>query len=209
MILSSNLQFEYTSQQRFNFPDISAKVGEPLLILGNSGKGKTTFLHLLGGLLQPTGGKVEIDEIDITQMSTQQLDRFSGRNIGIIFKQSHFVAALSVEENLKLAQKLSGNPIDEDRIADILARLGIIDKRNQSTYRLSLGEQQRVAIARALINRPKLLLADEPTSSLDDYHTQEVITLLEEQAEQSNSSLIIVTHDNRLKSQFPNRVELN
>ena len=209
MILSSNLQFEYTSQQRFNFPDISAKVGEPLLILGNSGKGKTTFLHLLGGLLQPTGGKVEIDEIDITQLSTQQLDRFRGRNIGIIFQQSHFVAALSVEENLKLAQKLSGNPIDEDRIADILARLGIIDKRNQSTYRLSLGEQQRVAIARALINRPKLLLADEPTSSLDDYHTQEVITLLEEQAEHSNSSLIIVTHDNRLKSQFPNRVELN
>ncbi|MEL6133926.1 MAG: ATP-binding cassette domain-containing protein, partial [Bacteroidota bacterium] len=139
----------------------------------------------------------------------QDLDHFRGRNIGIIFQQAHFVAALTVKENLQLAQKLSGNVIDHDRIIDMLTRLGIANKAHQSTYRLSLGEQQRVAIARALINRPKLLLADEPTSSLDDFHTQEVISLLEEQAHAAGAALIIVTHDNRLKEHFSNSVELN
>ncbi|MEO0582108.1 MAG: ATP-binding cassette domain-containing protein [Bacteroidota bacterium] len=209
MILSSGLKFAYTERQRFQFPDITASVGDPLLILGNSGKGKTTFLHLLGGLLQAHEGEIIINETDITRLSIQDLDRFRGRNIGIIFQQSHFVAALTVRENLQLAQKLSGNPVDHDQIMDMLARLGIAAKSEQSTYRLSIGEQQRVAIARALINRPKLLLADEPTSSLDDYHTQEVINLLEEQAHAAGSALIIVTHDNRLKEHFSHSVELD
>ena len=117
--------------------------------------------------------------------------------------------SLTVGENLALAQQLAGEGIDQDRIQSLLDRLAIGHKLNSKTNSLSQGEQQRVAIARALINKPKVILADEPTSALDDKNTQEVIQLLEESAKEVNATLLVVTHDGRLKEQFGNRINLS
>lgn len=208
MLKTRSVSFAYNASQSFSFPDITVNDGEHTLILGNSGKGKTTYLHLLAGLLLPSSGDVIIRTTSLTSLKGQALDRFRGQHIGIIFQQSHFVKSLSVERNLLLAQYLASVPQDQERILHLLNRLGVGDKLKENTSRLSVGEQQRVAIARAMLNRPEIILADEPTSSLDDENTHQVIQLLKEQAEEVQASLIIVTHDQRLKDEFINRIEL-
>ncbi len=202
MLKTSSLQFAYDAHNRFQFPDIEAAQSEHLLIIGDSGKGKTTFLHLIAGLLRPTSGKVEVGNTDITQLSTKQLDRFRGKHIGIVFQKSHFVASLNVKDNLLLAQYLAAESQDLNRIKHLLERLNLVSKLNNKTSELSQGEQQRVAIARALLNRPDVILADEPTAALDDTNCFEVIELLKEQALEAKASLVIVTHDQRLKEVF-------
>ncbi len=208
MLKTHRLTFSYNSENSFSFPDIACDSQHPFLILGESGKGKTTLLHLLAGLLRPTSGNIYIGEKDITQLSTLELDRFRGKNIGLIFQQSHFNAALNVKENLLLAQYLAGEKQDTNKVHMILSRLNLEDKIHQKTSRLSIGQQQRIAIARALINQPQLILADEPTSSLDDTNCQYVINLLEEQAAAVDATLVIVTHDHRLKSRFDQQLTL-
>jgi putative ABC transport system ATP-binding protein len=136
------------------------------------------------------------------------MDRFRGQNIGLVFQSSHFISALTVGENIAIAQSLAGNKVDNKKIKTLLSRLNIGQKIDKKTYNLSQGEQQRVAIARAIINDPKVILADEPTSALDDVNTEEVLQLLMHQAKEVNSTLIIVTHDNRLKERFNKRIIL-
>jgi putative ABC transport system ATP-binding protein len=170
--------------------------------------GKTTLLHLLGGLLRPQQGQIAINGVDLAKLDTRSMDRFRGQHIGIVFQQAHFVQALTVARNLQMAQYLAGTPQDTGRIEDILDRLGLASKRDKATHRLSLGEQQRVSIARAVLNRPKLLLVDEPTSALDDHHAAEVIRLLTDTAREAAAALVIVTHDQRLKSHFSDQVLL-
>ena len=208
MLRTENLGYAYDSQTRLNFPDIHCQTGEHWLLLGNSGCGKTTLLHLLGGLLTPKGGQVKIGDTALNQLSGAKRDQFRGQNIGIIFQKSHFVRALTVSENLALAQQLAGKKVDKKRIQNLLDRLNIGHKLNAKTSSLSQGEQQRVAIARALINQPKVILADEPTSALDDKNTEEVIQLLEESAREVNAILLVVTHDGRLKNRFKNSIQL-
>ncbi|MEL6254539.1 MAG: ATP-binding cassette domain-containing protein [Bacteroidota bacterium] len=209
MLETRALTFSYSSKQSFSFPDLHVKQGESLLVLGESGKGKTTFLNLLAGFIRPSGGKIEIDDYDITQMPDATLDQFRGKFIGMVFQTAHFVKALNVEENLKMAQLFArSDQKGSGIIQDTLSRLNLESKLKDYPHRLSIGEQQRVAIARAVINQPKLILADEPTSALDDYNCQGVLDLLREQAEIAGASLIIVTHDNRLKDKIENRVEL-
>lgn len=209
MVRSQALRFAYPQQAPLAFPDLQCQGGESMLILGRSGKGKTTLLQLLAGLRKPQAGSVFIGETELHQLKAQELDRFRGRHIGLIFQQSHFVRALTVEENLLLAQKLAGLVPDREKIRSLLSQLGIEEKLGNKTFRLSVGEQQRAAIARALLNNPKMILADEPTSALDDYHCQEVVELLQQQAEAAGAALLIVTHDNRLKDQIPNQISLN
>jgi len=208
MLQTENLGYAYDSQTRLNFPDITCQTGEHWLLLGNSGCGKTTLLHLLGGLLTPKEGQVSIGKTQLSQLSGAKRDQFRGQNIGIIFQKSHFVRALTVSENLALAQQLAGEKADKNRIKELLNRLNIGHKLNAKTSSLSQGEQQRVAIARALINKPKVILADEPTSALDDKNTEEVIQLLEESAREVNATLLVVTHDGRLKNRFENSIQL-
>lgn len=209
MIRSVSLAFGYNERQRFKFPDIEADHNRPLLILGGSGVGKTTFLHLLAGLLRPDQGEVIVGGQDLANMSTRSLDRFRGQHIGLVFQKSHFVASLSVRDNLRLGQYLAGERQNTDLIEEILHRLNLKHKLDEKTYRLSIGEQQRVAIARAVLNDPDVILADEPTSALDDANAEEVITLLEDVAQAAKAALVIVTHDKRLKDRISNRVELN
>ena len=208
MLATKQLQFSYTRNQVMNFPDFNLQKGEHWLLLGQSGSGKTTLLHLLGGLLSPTSGSIQIGNTELGQLRASALDQFRGKNIGIVFQKSHFVRALTIGENLALAQQLAGLKPKRERIVELLERLNIGDKLRLKPDRLSIGEQQRAAIARALINQAPIILADEPTSALDDHNTNEVINLLEEQAKALGSTLLVVTHDKRLKDRFPNQIAL-
>lgn len=209
MLTATGLRFAYKPGQDLTFPDIVASNREKVLILGQSGCGKTTLLHILAGILTPDQGTVSLLNKNVYQLSGHQRDAFRGKHIGIIFQQSHFIRSLRVEENLVLAQNLAGLPTDKKRIHEILQRLQLDHKAHKRTQELSVGEQQRIAIARALVNRPSLILADEPTSALDDRNTEQVIQLLEHQADAENASLILVTHDKRLKDYFANHINLS
>ncbi len=209
MLQTKDLKYSYDGKTMLNFPDISCKEGERWLLLGQSGSGKTTLLHLLGGLRTAEEGDVVVGGTSLKNLSKSQLDQYRGKKIGIIFQKAHFVKALTVEENLMLAQNLAGQKISKERIEDLLERLNVGHKLKSKPDSLSIGEQQRVAIARALVNKPAIILADEPTSALDDKNCDEVIKLLEQQAQQENATLLIVTHDGRLKEKFKNRITLD
>lgn len=208
MLRTQQLTFTYQGGPSFSFPDVQCAAGEHLLLIGESGRGKTTLLHLLAGLLTPQAGSIELNQTDMSRLSGRALDHFRGQHIGIVFQTSHFIQSLSVEDNLLLPQYLSGRTVSRGRAPEVLQRLGLAEKLHKKPSQLSVGEQQRVAIARAVMNRPALLLADEPTSALDDKNAAEVTRLLEEQAAEAQSALVIVTHDKRLKDRFSQYIEL-
>ena len=208
MVKINGLTYNYSSEVQLTFPDFSLSKGEQALILGQSGCGKTTLLHLLSGLLKPNSGDVGVENENISKMSGAVLDKVRGANIGIVFQTPHFIEALTVKENLMLTQSLAGKSKDVGKVKNLLVDLGIESKLNSKLNALSVGERQRVSIARALVNSPALILADEPTSALDDKNCDAVLKLVREQAKKYNSTLLIVTHDNRLKNQFDKRIEL-
>ncbi|MBD0405213.1 ABC transporter ATP-binding protein [Flammeovirga sp. EKP202] len=206
MIQTNNLQYSYPKGSTISFPDFEMTSGDKLLILGPSGCGKTTLLHLLGGLLPCTQGHISINQKDISTLKSKEMDQFRGQNIGIIFQKPHFAQALTVSENLAFAQQAGGKKNDKGRIDQLLTKLGIIKHKDKLPQKMSEGEKQRLSVAMALINKPALLLADEPTASLDDGHAFEVIRLLKEMAAEENTSLVIVTHDSRLKEEFQDNI---
>lgn len=191
------------------FTDVSCAARDQLLLLGLSGSGKTTLLHLLCGMLQPTTGEIEINGQILQHLNERELDQFRGRNFGIVFQKSHFIQSLTVLENLAMPAFLAGEKFEADAGLAMLEQLGIGHKAHERPRNLSIGEQQRVGIARALIHRPAIVLADEPTSALDDESTEAVISLLEAQASEAGATLVIVTHDQRLKDRYAQRIELN
>jgi len=207
MIKTESLKFSYDGKKYFDFPDINLDSGENLLIIGNSGIGKTTLLHLLAGILKPESGLINISGTDISKFSDTELDKFRGDNIGIVFQKPHFISSLTINENLKLAKYLSPSKTSGDA-KKILESLNIKDKYQQKPNQLSEGEKQRASIALALINSPSLILADEPTSSLDDFNCDNVIKLLKKQAKDYKAQLIVITHDARLKKHFKNNLNL-
>lgn len=206
MIETKSLEFSYDDNFVFKFPNINLKTNENLLILGNSGIGKTTLLHNLAGILRPKSGMIKIFKNEISKFSELKLDKFRGKNIGIVFQKPHFVNSLTIGENLELAQFLGQNK--KGNIQVILDSLKILDKINKKPKELSQGEKQRASIAIAIINSPKLILADEPTSSLDDGNCKNVINILKEQALKYNAQLVVITHDNRLKKYFKKSIAL-
>lgn len=206
LLKATSLQYAHPGQKQIYFPDIQVHPGDSLLILGKSGSGKTTLLNLLAGLLDPTNGEVILDGVNLSSISGPTLDLFRGKNIGIVFQKPHLISALNVRQNLELAHFFSKKEGQE--ISQLLFDLGIKAKENSSVLTLSEGEAQRVSIARALANSPKLILADEPTSSLDDENTEKVIQLLKAQAAKIGAALIIVTHDQRVKNHVSNFIEV-
>ena len=206
MIETKSLEFSYDNSFVFKFPDIKLNSNENLLVLGNSGIGKSTLLHNLAGILRPKSGSIKIFDQDISKLSELELDNFRGQNIGIIFQRPHFVNSLTVGENLELAQFLGRNK--KGNIQETLDSLKILDKVNKKPKELSQGERQRASIALAIINSPKLILADEPTSSLDDTNCSNVIKILKEQALKYQAQLIVITHDSRLKKHFKKSISL-
>lgn len=208
IIQTTQLSYAYPKGPSLEFPSFHADENSELLILGGSGTGKTTLLHLIAGLRKPTSGEIEINGVKLNALSGASLDRFRGKNIGVVFQTSHFVQSLSVIENILLAPYFSNSKVSKSDAEKILDRLNILSKKNKKTSSLSVGEQQRVAIARALLNSPSLILADEPTSALDDENASEVLNLLREQTRSLKAALLIVTHDNRLKNEVKQRIEL-
>lgn len=209
MVQTTHLTFQYQKNSPvLNFPDIDLSSKEELLILGKSGVGKTTFLHLLAGLLQPTSGKISIENVVINELSNNKLDTFRGQHIGLIFQKKYAIQSLSVFENLQARIFFSKKKVKDTRIEELLKQLEISDCKHKKTHELSEGQLQRLSIAMAVIHTPKIILADEPTSSLDDDSCNIVIELLKEQAQLHQANLIVITHDNRIKPFFQNQITL-
>lgn len=184
--------------------------GELLVLEGPSGSGKTTLLHMISGLLRPDEGQVLFDGIDLCTMTNKERDLWRAYNIGYIFQRLNLLEALTVEENIMLASYWSGIGHDDlqIRVYQLLDMVGLADRAKIFPCCLSLGEQQRVAVVRALLNRPVLLLADEPTASLDIKNSGIVLQLLRELCQQEGISLIISTHDEAIKAQFKRRYNI-
>jgi putative ABC transport system ATP-binding protein len=198
----------YGGRQVVAVPSWEVATGQHSLILGPSGSGKSTLLHLIAGLLRPSRGRVLLAGQDLAALSPAELDAFRGRTIGIVLQRLHLIPALTVRNNLRLARTLARLPPDPARVDALITDLGLGALAAARPSRLSQGEAQRVAIARAVVNHPALILADEPTSALDDANCQTVVALLRAQAEASGATLVIATHDARLKPHFGHRLEL-
>lgn len=209
MLITKNVSFKYPKQEEQYFPDINLKSGGSLLITGASGKGKSTLLYLLSGLLKPSHGDITFNNISIPSLSENERDHLRGTQMGIVFQNTSFIQSLSVFENVQLSGWLANKKkIRKDEIMYFLSYLGIDDIAHKSPEKLSTGQRQRVSIARALVHQPALLLADEPTASLDDINTDKVAKLLLDCTLSFNTSLVVVTHDQRLKQFFSSQIKL-
>ena len=176
----------------------SVEKGEFIAIVGPSGSGKSTLLHILGGVDVPTSGNVIIDKTDISQLNETALAIFRRRQIGLVYQFYNLIPILTVEENLTLPLLLDGKKPDAKTVGNLVNQLGLEQRLQHLPSQLSGGQQQRVSIGRALINNPALLLADEPTGNLDSENSREIISLLRRFNKQSNQTVIIITHDERI-----------
>lgn len=175
--------------------NLSINKGEFVAIIGPSGSGKSTLLHLLGGVDKPTSGKVYINDVDIYTLKEKDLSIFRRRNVGLIYQFYNLIPVLSVKENILLPAELDNRKIDKDYLDDLLKTLGLKERANHLPNELSGGQQQRTSIGRALINRPSIVLADEPTGNLDSKNSKEVLELLKLSVRKYNQTLIMITHD--------------
>lgn len=175
--------------------DLSIKKGQFTAIVGTSGSGKSTLMHLLGGVDDPTSGKVFIEGEDIFKLKDEKRSILRRRKIGFIFQEYNLIPILTVEENIVMPVLLDGNKVNKDEVDELLERLGLADRRNHLPSQLSGGQQQRVAIGRAIINRPSIILADEPTGNLDKRNSEEVINMMFEAVRERKETLVIVTHE--------------
>jgi putative ABC transport system ATP-binding protein len=208
MFVVRDLVHAYDDVAVLRVPEWRAEQGAHWLLSGPSGSGKTTLLHILAGILKPTSGSVEVAGTPLAQLEGPALDRFRGRTIGIVMQRLHLVASLTVTENLLLARYLAGLPQDRARVRELLASLDLAEKADAYPHELSFGQAQRVAVARAVVNDPRLLLADEPTSNLDDERCRQALELLLEQARACGATLVIATHDQRVRARLANTFEL-
>ena len=185
-----------------------AAAGEHWLLAGPSGSGKSTLLHILAGLTSPSTGDVVVAAVDLRTRTGSALDRWRGRTVGLVPQRLHLVAALTVRDNLRLAQYLAALPDEPQRVRELLEAMQVADLAQRYPRELSQGEAQRVAIARAVVNRPALLLADEPTANLDDAHAAAALELLRAQAIAVNATLVVASHDARVRSLLPRTLAL-
>ncbi|MCH6569806.1 MAG: ABC transporter ATP-binding protein [Acidobacteria bacterium] len=176
--------------------DFTVKEGEFVAVIGPSGCGKSTLLHLIGGLLKPTSGRILIEGVSISSVSDFERTEIRRQRMGFVFQSYNLLNTLTARENIALAKRIQGNGHYEDGSAhQILRMLGLENKMDHKPWELSGGEQQRVAIARAVINRPAILLADEPTGSLDSENSRMVLNMLRELNSVYGQTIIIITHD--------------
>jgi putative ABC transport system ATP-binding protein len=200
----SGVLHRYGAVTAVEVPEWRAAAGDAWLLAGQSGSGKSTLLHILAGLTRPTVGSVTVNGTDLALLSESARDRWRGRNVGLVPQRLHLVAALDVRDNLRLAQTLAGLRVDDDRVTALLEAVGVIEFSRRLPSQLSQGQAQRVAIARSVINRPALVLADEPTANLDDAHAAQARELLRGQAIEARATLVVASHDARVRSLLPN-----
>ena len=187
-------------------PDFTLKAGEQAVLLGRSGCGKTTLLHVIAGISSADAGVIEIDGVDIAKLDEAQRDRVRAEKIGYIFQTFNLLSGFTALENVILGMTFAHGKRDDRRAKELLDRVGLSHRLKHKPGTLSVGEQQRVAVARALANRPRLLLADEPTASVDPKHQQQVIDLIRSTCQEESVAIFLVTHAPEVASQFP-RVE--
>lgn len=199
-----NVTYSLKQQKILNQVSFKVNKGEHLLVLGPSGCGKTTLINLMGGLLRPTLGEIFFEDKNIASVDENELDIIRAMNFGFIFQRFHLIHHLNVEQNIMLVQ----NNIDKKYLDFLIEKVGLKHKKKVLAKHLSFGEAQRVAIARGIANSPKVIFADEPTSSLDDKNTEMVMNQIFKQVEFSDSTLIVCSHDNRIKTHFKNILEL-
>ena len=192
-------------------PTFSLENGSQVALEGASGSGKTTFLHLLAGVLPADSGQINMAGHFLHLLGEEARDQLRAKEIGYVFQSFNLLSGFSCLENLTLAMNLGGQT-DPKHALSLLHAVGLYDRRNHRPHQLSIGQQQRVAIARALVNKPKLVLADEPTGNLDPANTDRSLSLLRSLCEEWESSLILVSHDTRVICQFEQNIswdELN
>jgi len=206
MLLVAELAQVYGSREVLSVPRWEVADGGRCAVVGRSGSGKTTLLGILAALRTPTRGSFSLDGTEVPRLAPPARDRWRARHVGIVMQVPHLLAPFSAMENLLAAQTLSGARPDPARARALLAELGVGHRAAARPHQLSRGEQQRVAIARAVVNRPRLLLADEPTANLDDEACESVMALLEHAA--GEAILVVATHDARVKSRFASRLDL-
>lgn len=178
--------------------DFRVKEGEFISIIGPSGSGKSTFLTIAGGLQNPTSGEIMINQTNFSRLNEKQRAKLRFKDIGFILQSSNLIPFLKVKEQFYLVDKVSGTKREKERIEELLKSLDILDLQEKYPRDLSGGERQRVAIGRALFNNPSLILADEPTASLDTNHAYEVVKLLVKEAHEKKKATVMVTHDSRM-----------
>jgi putative ABC transport system ATP-binding protein len=209
----SNLQKKYIGPDGsvvpvIDIPHFALFDGEQVALVGTSGSGKTTLLHLIAGILTPDAGTIRFDEIDLTRLTEPQRDIFRGRNVGYIFQTHHLLPGFTALENVLLGMSFTGRKDDPSWATHLLNEVGLSERLHYKPAKLSVGQQQRVAVARALANRPKLVLADEPTGALDANNAKQVLDLIRKLCDEVKASLLLVSHDPAITSQFPRVVTL-
>jgi ABC-type lipoprotein export system ATPase subunit len=185
-----------------DIPDFRVAEGEQVILIGRSGCGKTTLLHVIAGISRPDKGKVRIDDFDLTLMSEAECDRFRAQRIGYVFQTFNLLPAFTALENVLLAMRFARRRPNKARARQLLERVGLGHRMTHRPRMLSVGEQQRVAVARALANKPKLLLADEPTANVDAGHQQQILDLIRETCAEENVAIVMVTHSSEVAGQF-------
>lgn len=178
--------------------NLDIKKGEFVAIVGASGSGKSTLLHILGGVDKPTSGEVYIDGANLNELCDDEISLIRLRKIGFVFQFYNLISVLTVEENIEMPVLLDDGVVDEDYKNEIINFLGLQDRKNNLITELSGGQQQRVAIGRALINRPSVILADEPTGNLDSKNARDIMELLKYSVRKYNQTLIVITHDDNI-----------
>jgi putative ABC transport system ATP-binding protein len=204
----ARLRHRYNGVTVLALDDWQVEVGEHWAVIGASGSGKTTLLHVLAGLVRPTEGEVSVAGECLDRLADTALDAFRGRTIGFVPQRLHLIASISAYENVALAQRFAGAARAPARVAEVLERLGVAAQAHALPRTLSQGQAQRVAIARAIVNRPKLLLADEPTANLDDANAERALALLAHEADACGATLVVATHDRRVKAALARQLEL-
>jgi putative ABC transport system ATP-binding protein len=203
------LGYSYDGRAVLDGFDLDQAARAHRVLLGPSGSGKTTLIHLIAGLLTPKAGTIAIDGETISDLPPARRDDLRRRKIGVVFQTLRLVAALDVTANLLLAQRLAGQRADRNEVRALLDELGLSHRAHARPRELSQGEAQRAAIARGLVARPRLLIADEPTSALDDANAERVARLLIDTANTHGSTLLVATHDARIKAFIPDAVTLS
>jgi len=183
-------------------PEFHVAPGEQVVLVGRSGCGKTTLLHVIAGISRVDSGKVRIDDWEITLLSEAECDRFRAQRIGYVFQTFNLLPGFSALENVLLAMRFAGGRPDKARARKLLDRVGLSHRTSHRPAMMSVGEQQRVAVARALANRPKILLADEPTANVDSGNQQQVLDLIRDTCAEEDVALVLVTHTPEVAEQF-------
>lgn len=209
MISTRQLAYQYPGGAELRFEDIDVAQGGVLLLRGVSGSGKSTWLALAAGLLSPDAGDITVAGQSLKALGKVAGDAWRARTIGFLPQKLHLSAALSVHSNLAMAQWAAGQPQDDARIREALAALGVQELAARKPAQLSGGQAQRVALARAVLLRPQVILADEPTASLDDDAARQAVQLLQATAKQGAATLVIATHDSRVSASLDSQIGFN